>query len=250
MDKNIFCFLITTLAGCSTLLGIIPSYLTSNSKKVITCSLSFSAGVMLTISLFSLIPEAVVLLSEKFYLFPAAILAAIFIVIGILFSAKVDQKIDNYVSNNRLYKLGLISIIVIFLHNIPEGITTFISTSVNTKLGLSLSLAIALHNIPEGISIAVPIYYSTGSHKKAFWYTFFSGFSELFGAVIAYLFIAKHVNNMILSFILATTAGIMMHISIYELLPNSFDYKDKKATIISFILGAIVMLTCEFVFHI
>ena len=141
--------------------------------------------------------------------------------------------------------MGLISIIALCLHNIPEGITTFISTSSNVRLGITLSIAIALHNIPEGISIAVPIYFATGSHKRSFWYTLLSGFSELLGAVLAYLFIARYVNNFILSLILGVTAGIMIHISAYELLPNSLAYKKRKDTILSFLLGVLVMFICE-----
>jgi len=144
-----------------------------------------------------------------------------------------------------LYKLGVISVIVLMLHNIPEGITTFISTSTDLQLGLSLSLAIALHNIPEGISIAVPIYFSTGKRSKAFLYTIVSGFSELFGAVLAYLFIARYVNDFILGVILAITAGIMVHISFYELIPNSLEYSNKKSSFIAFIIGIIVMLICD-----
>lgn len=246
MNKTLFSFLITFLAGLSTMLGIIPIYLNKKkANKVISSSLAFSAGVMLTISCFSLIPEATILIKENVKTFPAIIMILIFVVLGILFSSIIDKKIEEKITNNNLYKLGIISIIVLMLHNIPEGITTFISTKASLSLGLSLSLGIALHNIPEGISIAVPIYYSTNNKKKAIGYTMLSGFSEFFGAIIAYLFIAKYINCFILSVILAMTAGIMIHISIYELLPNSCDYKMKKRTIISFIIGIIIMLICD-----
>lgn len=157
----------------------------------------------------------------------------------------VDQKIEKVISNNKLYKLGIISVIALMLHNIPEGITTFISSSIDTKLGLILAISIALHNIPEGISIAIPIYYSTGKISKAFIYTLISGFSELFGAVLAYLFLAKYVNDLILGIILALTAGIMIHISMYELIPNAFSYNKNKVTIIAIILGGLIMLLCS-----
>lgn len=246
MNQTLFSFLITFIAGISTIIGIIPCYMSESKKdKIIAYSLAFSAGVMLTISVSSLIPESIELFSNIFRLFPLIIICAIFVVIGILFSAKIDAKIEEKFSSNKLYKLGIISVIVLMLHNIPEGITTFISTSTNISLGLSLSLAIALHNIPEGISIAVPIYFATGSRKKAFIYTLISGFSELFGAVLAYLFIARFVNDFILGMILALTAGIMIHISIYELIPNAFEYKGKKGATLAFIIGIIVMLLCD-----
>lgn len=246
MKRTLFSFLITFMAGISTIIGIIPCYLKEKYKDItISFSLAFSSGVMITISLLSLIPEASNLLGKIFRVIPLFLICAIFIVCGILFSAIIDKKIEEKFTKNKLYKLGLISVIVLMLHNIPEGITTFISTSTNVKLGLSLSLAIALHNIPEGISIAVPIFYATGNKKKAFLYTLISGFSEFFGAVIAYLFIAKYINNFILGMILAMTAGIMIHISMYELLPNSCSYKKKKITILGFLCGVMVMLMCE-----
>ena len=216
MENIVFSFLMTTLAGFSTLLGIIPCYLNKTRESIISKSLAFSAGVMLMISLSSLIPESVSLLSLKYSYIFIFIIVFIFVVLGILFSSFIDQKIEERFTSNKLYKLGLISII-----------------------------ALCLHNIPEGISIAVPIYFATGSHKRSFWYTLLSGFSELLGAVLAYLFIARYVNNFILSLILGVTAGIMIHISAYELLPNSLAYKKRKDTILSFLLGVLVMFICE-----
>lgn len=249
MNTNIYSFIITTLAGFSTLLGLIPCFLKNkNQDKVIIASLSFSAGVMLIISLFSLIPESLKLFSYNFKLFPATIILSIFIVLGIIFSMTIDQKLEQTITNNSLYKLGLISVIALMLHNIPEGITTFISATVDTKLGLILAISIALHNIPEGISIAIPIYYSTKNIKKAFIYTLISGFSELFGAILAYLFLSKYINNFILGIILSLTAGIMIHISIYELIPNSLLYKNNKVTIIYLLLGGLTMLLCSLLF--
>ena len=241
-----FSFLITTLAGFATLLGVIPCYLNKSRESIISKSLAFSAGVMITISLTSLIPESVFLLYSKYTNIFIFLIVFIFVALGIIFSSSVDKKLEENFSTNKLYKLGLISVIALALHNIPEGITTFISTNSNITLGITLSLAIALHNIPEGISIAVPIYYATYSRKKAFWYTFLSGFSELLGAVLAYLFIARYINDFILALILGITAGIMIHISIYELLPNSWQYKKKKATIVYFFLGVLVMLICDY----
>ena len=249
MNTNIYSFIITTRAGLSTLFGLIPCFLKNkNQDKVIIASLSFSAGVMLIISLFSLIPESLNLFTYKFKLFPSTIILSIFIVLGIIFSMTIDQKIEKTVSNNSLYKLGLISVIALMLHNIPEGITTFISSTVDTKLGFILALSIALHNIPEGISIAIPIYYSTKNIKKAFIYTLISGFSELLGAILAFLFLSKYINNLTLGIILSLTAGIMIHISIYELIPNALLYKNNKVTIIFFLLGSLTMLLCSLLF--
>lgn len=241
-------FIITFLSGISTILGIIPTYFNSKYKdKIINFSLSFSSGIMISISLFSLIPESLHYIGINYI---NILLLLIFINIGLIISTYTDKLISKRINNNSLYKLGIVSIIALVLHNIPEGITTFLTTSNNLRVGLTLSLAIALHNIPEGISIAVPIYYSTKSHKKAFIYTFISGFSELIGGLFSYIFLSNYINNFILSIILGITSGIMIQISLFELIPNSLKYRNYKDTFMGFILGFIIMIICIFIFKI
>ena len=239
-------FLITTIAGLSTIIGIIPCFFKkSNQDSIISKSLAFSSGVMITISLISLIPEASNTLGMTLKPIPAFIVCAIFIVIGILTSTLIDNKIERKLKKDNLYKLGIITTIILMLHNIPEGITTFISSTSNEQLGLKLAFAIALHNIPEGISIATPIYYSTKSKLKAFTYTLIAGFSELLGALLAYIFLKNLITPFILSITLAMTAGIMLDISIYEFLPTAYKTKKNKAITYYFVLGIIIMFLTE-----
>lgn len=248
MNSIIFPFIITFFSGLSTIFGMIPCFFRKKySDFIIPFSLSFAGGVMITISFLSLIPETFILLNSIFYLIPTLLVLFLLIVLGVVFSSSIDSLIEKKFKNN-LYRLGIISVIVLVLHNIPEGITTFISTSYDLSLGIKLSIAILLHNIPEGISIAVPIYYSTNNLFKAFLYTLIAGFSEIFGAFISYLFIAQYINNLILSLILAITAGIMIHISFCELIPNSLEYKKNKPVLIGFILGIFIMSLCEILF--
>lgn len=108
-------------------------------------------------------------------------------------------------------------------------------------LGISICIAIALHNIPEGISIAVPIYYSTKSKKKAIFYTFLASLSEPLGAILTGLFLINYVNDMILGLLFAFIAGLMIQISTFKLLPTGNDY-NKRMSIIFFIVGFIIML--------
>ena len=131
--------------------------------------------------------------------------------------------------------------ITIIIHNIPEGIATYITTTNNFKLGLLFSISIALHNIPEGISISIPIYYSTNNKRKAFIYTFISGISELFGALITYLFLSKYINDTILGALYSFIAGLMINISINKLGKESLNY-NKKDSIVYFIIGILIML--------
>lgn len=245
--NTIISFLTTTIAGFSTIIGIIPCFLKKKKQNtLIAGALAFSSGIMLTISLISLIPESSTILGEIYKPFPAFIICAIFILLGVIISTIVDDTVEKKLNDNSLYKLGIITTIVLIIHNIPEGITTFISTTASQQLGFKLAFAIALHNIPEGISIAIPIYYSTNSKKKALLYTILAGFSELFGALIAYIFLKDIITPFILSITLAITAGIMIDISVYEFIPNSFKYKKSKAIIYYFVLGIIVMFLSEF----
>ncbi len=243
-----FSFLITTLAGLSTTLGILPCFFKIKKQdNLIANVLAFASGVMITISLISLIPEATTLLNKNFKSFPALIICSIFIVVGIIISTMLDKETIKHNENN-LYKLGLLAALALMMHNIPEGITTFITSSLNEQLGYKLAIAITLHNIPEGLSIAIPIYYSTKSKLKAFKYTFISGFSELFGAIIAFIFLKNIITPFILSIILSLTAGIMIDISMYEFLPTAFKYKKNKVTFLYFVLGIILMFICEITF--
>ncbi len=247
MSKVFYAFLLSLLAGLSTLLGAIPIFgKTKNKEKMITASLAFAGGVMTCVSLTDLIPESYSRIIESYQPFPSVLILLIFFSVGVLLSIFIDKLFPNSSSNSthtsKLYRVGIISMLAIIAHNLPEGIATFLSASENAKLGLLLTLAIALHNIPEGISIAIPIYYSTNSKKKAFSYTLLSGLSEPLGALLAFLVLSPFVTPFRMGFLFAMIAGIMIHISFYELLPESWSYHDRIRTILFFVIGVFFML--------
>lgn len=250
MDNVIYGFLLTIFAGLSTMLGTIVIFFKNRNDNIIIGSLSFASGVMLTVSLTDLIPESFGLLNNLFPVFPTILYILIFIVTGIILSTTIDKYLpDNVESNhNGLYRVGLFSMLAIILHNIPEGIATFMATNSSITLGISLAIAIALHNIPEGISISVPIYYATKSRFKAIFYTFISGISEPFGALLTYLFLSQFINDRIMGFLFSLIAGIMIHISLFELLPTSKRYGKLKMTVVWFIIGVIFMGINHFIF--
>lgn len=245
-----YSFFITSLAGLSTLVGMIVLFFSkNNSKKIIVSSLSFAAGVMICVSIIDLIPESFTLLKTSYNSFISFLILGIFFCIGVLLSMTIDKNMpDNQKYNSKLFKVGIISMLAIILHNIPEGIATFLASSINSELGISLAIAIAMHNIPEGISISVPIYYSTKSKKKAFLYTFISALSEPFGALIAFLFLRNFVSDIFMSILFAIIGGIMIHISFYELLKEANSYNDKKRLLIFLLIGIIFMSVNHFVF--
>ena len=240
-------FFLTTFAGLSTMLGTILIFISKKKNSILIKALAFASGVMLCVSLTDLIPESLSLLQQHFYFFPSIIISGIALSIGVLLSIFLDKKLPN-LENNQLYKVGIISMLAIIMHNIPEGIATFLTTTENTQLGLSLAIAITLHNIPEGISISIPIYYATKNKKKALFYTFLSGISEPFGALLAYLFLGNLANDLFMGFLYAMVAGIMIQISIYELIPTSLAYKKKKQTFLFIIIGLLFMYISHILF--
>ena len=247
MNNTLIAFLLTFIAGFSTMLGVLVIYIKSKDhNKIIMASLSFAAGVMITVSITDLIPESILLLGNNLKNSTTIIISILAIVLGIIISMIIDYYLpDKPISNTKdksLFKVGIISMIAIILHNLPEGIATFVATSSDVKLGISLTLAIAMHNIPEGISISVPIYYSTGSKKKAIFYTLISALSEPLGALLAFIFLKIFINDTILGILFSLIAGIMLQISFCELLPTAGKYDDKKYLFIFFTIGVIFML--------
>ena len=237
----LFPFILTLIASASTLIGIFPIFIKpKNEYKLISNACFFASGIMLSLSILDLIPEALKYLNTEYNINITIIITVIFIIIGILLSFIIDKIIDK-INNNNLYKVGILSMIVLIIHNIPEGIITYIISNNNIILGLSICISIAIHNIPEGISISIPIYYSTKSKIKAILYTLISSLSELFGAFITYLFLSNYINNTIIGIILNITSGIMIHISINKLIPTANSYHTKYSKIY-FLIGIIFMI--------
>ncbi len=235
-------FILTIIAGLSTLIGTLFIFLKININKLTNYALSFASGIMISISITNLIPESI-----NFYLTEngkniSFVCESLYIIIGLILSIFLDKIIAKENQTKKLYKLGIFSMIAIIFHNIPEGIITFLATSNNITLGIVITVAIALHNIPEGISISIPIYSATKSRKKAFLYTLISAIAEPLGAILAYLILKPIITSTIMASLLAITAGIMIYISIFKLLPNALKYKEKKKTTIFFILGITFML--------
>jgi ZIP family zinc transporter len=232
---NNIAFLITFISSISTLLGVV--FIFFNIKKedvIISSSLAFASGVMLSISLFDLIPEAFVMVNNKF------VIVFILFLLGIFISYIIDKYMDKY--NDSLYKVGIISFLGLVIHNIPEGIITFITSYKNVKLGLSMGIAIGMHNIPEGISISVPIYYSTKKRLVAFLYTFIASLAEVFGAFITFLFLRYYINDLVMGMLFSFIGGLMIYMSLFELFIESLKYGNNNRSYCLFLFGNVIML--------
>jgi len=237
MNNFINSLILTTLSGLSTILGYFVIYYKGNKNNIIAFSLSLSSSVMIILSLTDLIPTAYLSINNYNFIYKS-LLITFFIIIGII----ISKYISNFKYDNNLKRLGIISLITIILHNIPEGIITFMISGINIRFGIELAIGISLHNIPEGISIAIPIYYSSYNKIKTLFVVLLAGLSEVLGAFIGYIFLKDIINNYIIGLISSFLSGIMINISLTELLPEALKY-NKKYVLLGLIIGTIIMIT-------
>ncbi len=252
MSDVMIALLLTTFAGLSTVLGAVIAILIKKpGKNFLPLTLGFSGGVMIYISFMEMLPLALETVSEE--------LAILAFFIGMGFIAFIDMLIPqkenphNFTGIEKiqakkiggikpaLIRTGYFTALVIGIHNFPEGIATFATALTDINLGIVIAIAIAIHNIPEGLSVYVPIFYATGSKKTAFKFTFLSGIAEPIGAIIAYLILMPFLNDSLLAMMLAFVAGIMVYISIDEIIPAAHSYGKSHVVIIGVVFGMLVM---------
>jgi ZIP family zinc transporter len=250
-------FLLTILAGLSTGIGSLIAFVVKEkSTRMLTFSMGFAAGVMLYVSFMEILPEAIHALSEYLGCEEEGTWAGIAAFFGgMLLVGLIDKLIPSKDNPHELIdthdvppkkqkdlmRVGILTAVALAIHNFPEGVATFVATLESPQLGMTIAAAIALHNIPEGIAVSMPIYHATGDRKKAFFYSFLSGIVEPLGAFIGYLVLMPYLTPMVMGLLLAGVAGIMVFISIDQLLPASQEYGEHHVSIYGFVIGMAVM---------
>ena len=262
MHDLLFAFGLTLFAGLSTGIGSALAFFAKRTNtKFLSIALGFSAGVMIYVSMIEIFQKANDALDTTmghrhgYWVTTAAFFG------GILFIALIDKLVPGFENpheihkneemrdlhpkqhthDHKLYRMGLFSALAIGIHNFPEGLATFASALKDPTLGVAIAVAIAIHNIPEGIAVSVPIYYATGSRRKAFFYSFLSGVSEPVGAIIGYLLLMRFFNDTVFGILFAAVAGIMVFISLDELLPAAREYGEHHLSIYGLLAGMVVM---------
>jgi ZIP family zinc transporter len=253
-------FGLTLFAGLSTGIGsAIAFFAKRTNTKFLSLSLGFSAGVMIYVSLVEIFQKA----KDALIIDHGEVAGTWYTVIsffgGILFIAIIDKLIPSFenphevkkiedidqhkVSNKKLMRMGIFSALAIAIHNFPEGLATFAAALADPTIAIPIAVAIAIHNVPEGIAVSVPIYYATGSKKKAFLLSFLSGLAEPVGALIGFILIYSFLglNNTIFGVLFGGVAGIMVFISLDELLPTAEEYGEHHNAIYGLISGMAVM---------
>lgn len=260
-DHILVVFLLTTLAGLATGIGgFIAFFMKRTDTKALTFALGLSGGVMVYISLVELLGEAQHRLMEFEGHTAGSWIAIASFFGGIAVAALIDYLVpedenpheargpedihgqaSGEFSSSRIKRSGILFALAIGIHNFPEGIATFAAGLDSLTLGTSIALAVAVHNIPEGIAVAVPLYYGTGSRKKALFYSFLSGLAEPVGAAIAMFFLFHFLTPTVLAVLFASVAGIMVFISFDELLPMAERWGHHHISIMGIIAGMLLM---------
>ncbi|NCC12911.1 MAG: zinc transporter ZupT [Spirochaetia bacterium] len=253
-------FGLTVFAGLGTGVGSLMSFFHKKfNPKFLAAALGFSAGVMIYVALIEIFMKAKDSLEgalgakNGYWVTTAAFFA------GIALIAIIDKLIPEYENPHemqarpcdpkpaldpndpRLMRMGFFSALAIAIHNFPEGLATFMAALSDPSLGISIAVAIAIHNIPEGVAVSAPVYFATKSRKKAFWLSLLSGMAEPVGAFIGYFLLRRWFNDITFGFVFAAVAGIMVYISLDELLPTAEEYGEHHVAITGVIAGMAVM---------
>lgn len=250
--------ILTILAGASTFIGAILGILTKKpSVKVLGFSLGFAAGIMLLISLMEMLPAALATPSAS------PIICYLMFIVGLIGYFVIDyllphyhpQEISdesklidtnckmeiNHNSNTKLRRTAVLLTLGISLHNFPEGIATFITASANLELGIGIAIAVAIHNIPEGLAVAAPIYIATGSKWQALFWSGVSGFSEILGGILTFIILGNIITESLMAAIMAMVSGIMVALSVDELIPLAKEVDPEHNPSIGILSGMTVM---------
>ena len=260
LQSVLIAFGLTLFAGLSTGFGSALAFFAKRTNtKLLSGALGFSAGVMLYVSFVEIFPKAKDSLSAElgqaggYWITVAAFFA------GIAFIGIIDKLVPAFENPHeahraeemdtqesaakfkKLYRMGIFTALAIAIHNFPEGLATFVSALKDTKLGIAIAVAIAIHNVPEGVAVSIPIFYATGNRKKSFVYSFLSGLAEPAGALIGYVILFPFLNEIVFGIVFASVAGIMVFISLDELLPAAREYGQHHLVAYGLVAGMAVM---------
>jgi len=254
----LFALGLTLFAGLSTGIGsAIAFFAKKTNKKFLSISLGFSAGVMIYVSMIEIFVKAKDSLTATLGPRVGYAYTVMGFFLGILVIGIIDKLVPNVENpheirnlpqeeiekhnEQKLMRMGVFTALAIAIHNFPEGLATFMAAIKDPSLGIPIAVAIAIHNIPEGISVSVPIYFATKSKKKAFWYSFLSGLAEPVGALVGYFILRAFISDVLFGIVFSGVAGIMVYISLDELLPAAEEYGEHHLSIGGLIAGMLVM---------
>jgi ZIP family zinc transporter len=257
----IFAFSLTLFAGLSTGIGSALAFFTKHTNtKFLAIALGFSAGVMIYVSLVEIFIKGKIALVESMGVVSGNWIAVGAFFGGVAIAASLDKILpsvenphdykkvedvekgsDELRKNRKLIRMGTFAALALAIHNFPEGLATFAGALSDPALGIAIAAAIAIHNIPEGIAVSVPIFYATVNRRKAFGYSFLSGIAEPIGAAVGFGLLWAFFSDMVFGVLFAVVAGIMIFISLDQLLPAAREYGEHHLSIYGLFAGMLVM---------
>ena len=248
--------LVTVLAASATMLGALSMVGAKESNpRLLAFGLSFAGGAMIYISLVEIFVKSQISFGDIYPVKQAYSMATLAFFAGVMLLVILDRVLpnphaelagehnshDHETQRIQLGKVGLMATLAITAHNLPEGMATFFSTLNSPSVGISLAIAIAIHNIPEGLSIAIPIYYATGSKKKAVLATFASAIAEPIGAFLGYVILAPFIGPAVYGSVFGVIAGAMVYLALDELLPAAKRYAQGHETVYGIVSGMVII---------
>ncbi len=262
----LFAFMLTLFAGLSTGVGsTIAFFAKRTNTKFLTVSLGFSAGVMIYVAFVEIFVKGREILTEAMGMRQGWWVAVMAFFGGIVLIGVIDKLIpaqenphefkkleggEEEQRSGKLMRMGAMTALAIGIHNFPEGLATFTAALSDPQIGIAIAVAVAIHNIPEGIAVSVPIFYATGSKRKAFRLSFLSGIAEPVGALAGYLILLPVMSDTLMGVLFAFVAGIMVFISLDELLPAAEKYGEHHLSIYGLVSGMALMALSLLLFQI
>lgn len=242
--------ILTTTAGLFTALGGIFAVIKKPTQKAIAFSMGFAAGIMVTISLGDMIPEAAEYYQNAFSSDMTVLVVGSLLFMGMAVAGILERCVPERLAaqqmqqpqKEHLVHSAMVMAAALVLHNLPEGILTLFAGLSDAEMGVRLATAVALHNIPEGMIVAAPLYYATNQRKKAVMLALLSGLSEPVGAVVAFLFVGKFLTPGFVNGLIVLVSGVMLWISIAELIPTAYAMHKAKAALAGTGAGVLLML--------
>lgn len=242
-------FAVCCAAAAATVIGSALVLRADRSNpRLLAFGLAFAAGAMVYVSLVEILQKSVTSFSQVMSNKDAYTHATLWFFVGVLLLALIDRLIPNphhgisteapaLKHDHNIGRVGLLAAAAITVHNFPEGLATFFATLENPAIGAPLAVAIAIHNIPEGVSIAIPVYYATGSKSKAVLATAASALAEPAGALIGYLILAPFLDDSVFGAVFGVIAGVIVFLCLDELMPEAKRYARGHETTYGMIIG-------------
>lgn len=250
---NIGSLMMTLLAGLFIMIGFVIVMLIKNNDKVVQFSISMAFGVMVTLVLIELIPEAYEIMSENFNGITGILIIIFLVLIGVGILKILDKFVPDHdieednekEINENLVHIGMVSAIALILHNLIEGMAIYSSALTSVEMGLLVTLGVGFHNIPMGMVISSTFYKGNNDLKKVTLIMIIISISTFIGGLLMF-FMSKYITELVLGVLLCLTLGMIIYIVVFELLGEIIHNKNKKISILGIIFGVLIFLVSLF----